>query len=104
MDEVLLGAAEYIDRHGWTRKNEFVFGRACLMGAVKASRKTLDLPVEVEVLKIEKLGYFLIDKMDLHGFHPIPAIINVNDNKLNNGVEASKLLREAAEWDGRHGD
>jgi len=115
VNEDLLKAAEYIDENGWVqgklllRVTETNKVAACLQGAIKATtRITTNNDVLRQVEAQDHLKAFLKQKYGLGGRHanvlnPYVNVLNiipyVNDNILTSAEEASKILREAAEWE-----
>lgn len=105
MNEDLIKAAEHIDQYGWIqgdlRDDE---GRVCLYGALDAvtNRNT--------IRKHSRIGKFEEAKKHLRNYitsvRGIRTTIDVetdnvvylNDFILTSAEEASKVLREAAEW------
>lgn len=102
MIDELIQAAEHIDKHGWTQGmavNDA--GQVCMMGAIDA---VCSENVSIgDIIGIENhLENFLIAKYDKSYYehdHVKGVVATINDDVLNSGEEASKLLREAAEWE-----
>jgi hypothetical protein len=90
MNEALMKAAEYIDEHGWTIGNYWdLDGRVCLVGALR--RVTMDDGSQYAP------AYCLLERF-LCLVKNCPDILTYNDQCINDGAEASKILREAAEF------
>jgi hypothetical protein len=93
MDEALMGAAEYIDEYGWIRGHlSDADGRVCLLGAIQISNGIGYWDTNTNRAAIHLDGFL---NRRLHGHMSIPYY---NDYVCKDGAEASKLLREAAEW------
>jgi hypothetical protein len=90
MNETLIEAAEYIDVHGWTKNTlENKAGQVCLLGAITK----VACPGPERVIAAGHLDKFLLSVKKARG------LTHYNDNVIFDGAEASKLLREAAEWE-----
>lgn len=96
MNETLLQAAEYIDRHGWTQGIlSDSQGQVCLYGALDKVTNMSNFDEAKELLR-----KFVTE------MRGIPAstdpsydnVVYLNDEVLTSAEEASKVLREAAEW------
>lgn len=107
MNENLIKAAEYIEEHGWVRhKFEDLNGAVCLYGAIiKVATRHHDYFGVEDIPEAKHLNKFILDKYGLElnpnhikdvSFDPVALL---NDGVLTSGAEASKVLREAAEWD-----
>lgn len=98
MNETLIQAAEYIDQYGWMQGNlSDSQGRVCMFGALDKVTRTniIEFDEAKELLHkfiAEVRGIPLIHK---HGYD---NVVYLNDFILKSAEEASKVLREAAEW------
>lgn len=101
MNEELLRAAEYIDTHGWCQHNiHDDEGRVCLSGAIiKANGAQLNGTFEHFRAYLQTVKYIMEYPDELNSTKNHLIVPFVNDNILTSAEEASKLLREAAEWD-----
>lgn len=105
MNENLIKAAEYIDEHGWTKhKYEALDGSVCLYGAIiRVVNRNPDYNTVQKSPEAKHLNKYVLDKYSLE---ELPEIVEIdfdpvailNDEILTSGAEASKVLREAAEW------
>lgn len=93
MNESLIKAAEYIDEHGWTQgAHQDEDGKVCLLGSLEAVGVCVGGYENFKTL--QHLQKFVQVK---HYARSIPVF---NDYVLTSAEEASKALREAAEWEG----
>lgn len=100
MNETLLKAAEYIDQKGWTKDElDDDLGRVCLYGAIgmvtEPKRDNMAFLTAKQHLRqfveqVREIPFITKDGYD--------NVIYLNDFRLTSAEEASKVLREAAEW------